>query len=984
MTSPTRDAVAIVGLSLRLPGSSDVETYWDNLVAGGDHVTRLGVEEAVARGAGAGSDFVPAYGVIDTPTSFDPERFGISATEALLTDPQQRLLLEAADRALAVANVDPGANPNVGVYAGVGHNDYRELVLAALAGRSGVDEARLELAGAADYSATRVSYRLGLTGASVNVQSACSTGLVATHLACRALRDRECDVALAGASSVRVPQPWGYLAQAGGIGSSDGVCRPFDLRASGAVPGDGVAVVVLKRLSDAVADGDEIWAVIRGSAVNNDGAKSGFAGVSATAQVALVTAALARAGLAPDDVSYVEAHGAATKLGDAVEWTALSRVFGRRDEPLPVGSVKGNVGHLREAAGMAGLVKATLCLRHGRLVPTANFAELPRDLARAEGIAPLTGSAPWGRTGGRPRRAGVSAFGLGGTNCHLVLEEAPSRPVRRDDRYGLLLISSHSSSTVDADTDALRRRVDADADAVGGIALSSRIGRRAHRYRRVVRLRPGEQTGAAFERAEARHAVGGAPVAFAFPGTGDHYGGMCAELRDRVPGFGDQLDEVLAAARTASGRDLAGQFTARRDPEPTQGVDLRAMLGQTRLGALEEATTSHLTLFCLQYALARTLGDLGIRPAALVGHSLGEWVAATLAGVFTLDDALSLVALRAELVEAAPSGGMLSVLAAADEVDRFVAPGTWLAAVNSPRNCVLSGDVTALTGVRDRMREAGHTTRLVPAAHPFHTPLLAPAVGRLRERLADVRLAPPATPVVSSVTGTWLGPEGQDPEYWASQLVRPVRFAEALSCVVERCRTIAQIGPGPVAPWLRHVDPAATCAQTVRRAYDRVSDVDFLLDGLAELWLSGVDVDWRALPGPRRLVALPEPALDRRVFDPRVTVTPAPAPGATADRARVGAGSGDPPFAEGTALGLLYGRLAELWTALLGVRVLRPDDHFFELGGDSLMGTHLIAVVIELTGRHVPARVVFADATLGGMAQTIHRWMASAGGGEAT
>jgi phthiocerol/phenolphthiocerol synthesis type-I polyketide synthase E len=972
MTDDT--AVAVVGLTVRFPGSQDLDSLWANLLAARDCVTR-GQPEA---GATANPGDVAAYGAIADPTAFDRTRFDMSAAEALLVDPQQRLLLETAGQALAVANVDHGREREISVFLGAGRNGYESLLRAQLHGRPGVDETSLELGNARDYCAARVSYRLGFQGASVNVQAACSTALVAVHLACQNLLAYESDVALAGAASVRVPRQWGYQALPGGIGSPDGVCRPFDRRANGTVPGDGVGVVVLRRLGDALAAGDTVWAVIRGSAVNNDGRKSGFGSVSAAAQAKVIREALAVAEVPPRAIAYLEAHGTGTPLGDAVEWSALAQVFGDRDTPLYVGSVKGNLGHLREAAGMAGLAKAILMLRHRTLVPTANFDELPLDGRAGHPLRPLDAVVDWS-AGASPRRAGVSAFGLGGTNAHLVLEEWADHAPVTPDRGGLVLWSSHLEQTLARDTAALRDRLAQDRDATGDVAFTSQTARARYRYRRFALVRADTVLDDAFASGDLAAATRDAPgpppaIAFAFPGVGSEYAGMGAGLREESGLFGGHLDALLARARDLVGHDLAPVFQRAADGGNRQRLDLRGLLhpppDARRDPCLARAPVSHLSLFCFEVALARTLIDLDVRPAALLGHSVGELVAATVAGVLPLDAALGVVAERAALVEAAGEGAMAAVATDEATLGQFLGPGSWLAADNSPRHCVVSGRPAAVADVLARLDAAGHTTRALTTTHPFHTPQLAAAGRRLEELMATVPRRPAAVPVVSSVTGEWADGELADPGYWRRQLVQPVRFRSGLRSLLRRHRLVLEVGPGAIRPWSLQVDPGASCLRTVRHAYEHVPDLELLLEALGHLWLHGAEPTWPRLHdgARRRRVTLPAPALERRPYEPGAEVhDPAPQP--------------PPPVERAAGPGILQARLGELWTALLGLTEVGPDDDFFRLGGDSLMGTHLLRLIRDLTGRDVPAGVVFEHSTLAGMTRAVGTW--TAGGPEA-
>ncbi|MFD3806472.1 type I polyketide synthase [Streptomyces sp. NPDC058619] len=987
-------AVAVVGMAVRLPGCDSLDRYWEILAAGEDSITRR------ARTTGS---FVPAYGSIPRPAHFDPARFGIAPSEALLLDPQHRLLLEAADEALAAANVDRVRTPAVSVYAGVGHNDYERWVGTALAGRPGVDAQALEVTNRGDYAATRIAYRLGLHGAAVTVQSACSTALTAVHLAVQDLLGHGSDLAVAGVAAVRVPAPGGYEAPLGGIGSPDGVCRPFDRAAGGSVPGDGAGAVVLKRLADAVRDGDEVWAVVRGTAMNNDGSgKSGFAGVDPAAQAEVIRAALNVAGLEPADIDYVEAHGSGTRIGDAAEWTALGEVFADVRRPVHVGAAKAGLGHLREAAGLAGLVKAVLSLRHGRLVATPHFERLPTDLARTEGpLRPLGEALDWPAAADRPRRAGVSAFGLGGTNCHVVLEEAPTRPRAAGEGSGgaeLVLLSSHHPDALDADLAAVRDHLDRTPSSTADTAWTTQTSRHRHPHRGYAVITPEGGTGAAFAADRLRVQRGRAPaqppeVVFVLPGIGSHYPGMGADLARTDPVFAAHLRTAVTIADELTDGAVGRSFAAPRVRPTGDGsrVDLRALLRRDGAGRppRRELRQVHLSLFCLEHAMARTLIDLGIRPAALLGHSLGEWVAAVLAGVIGLDDAMAAVARRADLVVTAGEGAMLGVLASAADVERYAVDDTWLAADNGPGHCVFSGRPAAVAALADRLRGDGFTVLPVDTAHPFHTPQLTRAADLLGEDLRAVRLSPARIPIASSVLGRWLDGEVPEPSYWRDHMVGRVRFRTATGLVLARHRVLIEVGPGTARPWIGQSDPDAVCVRTVRQSYEHVPDRQILLEALGELWTHGVEADWERLhPAPGRRTALPPRNLVRRRYLPD-TVPPAdpfahPA-SAPAGGPAAAAGGGDEdvreqrpePAAEPVAPSTVAGFLAERFRLLLGLRQVHPEDHFFHLGGDSLMGVHLISGLKELTGRAVPSSVVFASATLGGMTREVEGWLAT-------
>ncbi|HEY3572045.1 MAG TPA: type I polyketide synthase, partial [Thermoanaerobaculia bacterium] len=688
--------VAIIGMAGRFPGAPTVERFWENLRDGVESIRFFTDEELLAAGIPAARLAHPAYvkarPVLEGVELFDAAFFGISPHEALILDPQQRIFLECAWEALERAGHNGDAGEGlVGVYAGLEMNGYLFYNLATqpeVFERAG--GLQIEIASDKDYLATRASYKLNLRGPSITVQSACSTSLVAVHLACQALLSGECDLALAGGVSVKVPHIAGYQAEGtGSMHSPDGHCRAFDADARGTVFGSGIGVVVLKRLADAMGDGDPIQAVIKGSAVNNDGSlKIGYSAPGAEGQYQAIRAAQLAAEVDPDTITYVEAHGTGTPLGDPIEVAALTRAFRARTDRkgfCALGSVKTNVGHLRSAAGSASLIKTVLTLKHRQIPPSLHF-QRPNPQIDFAG-SPFyvnTRLAEWRPEGGHPLRAAVSSFGVGGTNAHLILEEAPEpEPSGPSRPWQLLPLSANTATALDTlrrDLAAhLRRHPDLPlADA----AFTLQVGRRAGKHRGFLACR--DLTGAA-EGLEAGHLqtafqeMRSRPVDFLFPGQGAQYPGMGRELYESEPAFRDSVDRCCEVLR------------------PLLGLDLRAVLypapeGMAEAGRrLEQTALAQPALFVIEHALARLWMSWGVRPRAMLGHSLGEYVAACLAGVFSLEDALALVAERGRLMQALPAGAMLAVPLPEGEIAPLLGPGLALAAVNGPARVVVSG-----------------------------------------------------------------------------------------------------------------------------------------------------------------------------------------------------------------------------------------------------------------------------------------------------
>jgi len=873
--------LAIVGRSGRFPGARSVAELWRNLRAGVESIRRFTAAELEAAGADPAwielQSFVNAGGVVDGVDELDAAFFGFSPREAEVTDPEQRLFLECAWEALEDAGHDPGRFPGaIGVFAGSGLSGYLFNLISNPEAMDALGWFRTVLGNDKDYLATWVSYRLDLKGPSLSVQTACSTSLVATHMACQSLLNGECDLALAGGVSLSSAQTSGYFYQEGGIQSPDGHCRAFDAAAGGSVPSNGVGVVVLRRLADAEADGDRIRAVIKGSAINNDGSqKLGFTAPSIEGQSRVISEAMAMAEVDPETVGYVEAHGTGTRLGDPVEVAALTRAFRAhtgRTGFCALGSVKTNIGHLDAAAGVAGLIKTTLALEHRELPPTLHFRRPNPELELADSpfvVHPeLT---PWESLEGVPRRAGVSSFGLGGTNAHVVLEEAPpagepdpSRPAHA------LVLSATTATALDAAGRRLAERLAADnapEEPLADVAYTLQVGRRAFPHRRVVICRDRAGAIAALEgrdpkRVATAHTEHRArEVAFLLPGQGTQYPGMGREIYDTEPVFRRHLDRCAELLEPHLGTDLR-RLLYPAEPSPEAAAELR------RTDRAQPA------IFALEIALARTLMDWGIRPAAMLGHSLGEYTAACLAGVFGLEDALALVAERGRLMQELPPGAMLSVALSEEETVPYLEPELALAALNHPTSTVVSGRREAVAALHARLEAEGIQSFPIETSHAGHSPLLGPMAEALGERLAAIELRPPEIPFFSNRTGGWITAEqATDPSYWAEHLLHTVRFNQGIEELYRQpARVLLEVGPGTTlgafARWHPGRGKEQPVYSTMRHPEIERSDAELLQEVVGRLWLAGVAVDWpRLYEGERRRrVPLPTYPFERRRF----------------------------------------------------------------------------------------------------------------------
>ncbi len=960
-----RGAIAIVGMAGRFPGADSVDELWDNLCRGVESITFFSRRELAEAGVQADElddpDYVRAKGILKgDPGLFDPSFFGVSPREATIMDPQHRLFLEVAWEALESSGCDPATYPDrIGVFAGSGMNAY--AVTSIFPDRrlmSDLNGVQLMVATGADFLATRVSFKLGLRGPGVTLQTACSTSLVAVHSACESLRSGECDMALAGGVSLGIPVQTGHLYTEGGTVSRDGHCRAFDKEATGMVPSSGAGIVVLKPLDDALADGDRVWAVIRGTAINNDGSdKIGFTAPSVNGQAQAIFDAQRAAGVTPEQVSLVEAHGTATPLGDPIEVAALTKVF-RQATPkqrfCALTSVKSNFGHLDAAAGVTGLIKTALSLWHGKIPPSLHFDEPNPELRLDESPFYVNDTlSDWADATG-PRVAGVSSFGIGGTNAHAVLEEAPAQengaaPAHRR----LLVLSARTDSALETMTgnllEHLQEHPELDLDDA---AHTLQVGRQVFPKRRVVVC--GERDDALTALADARRRVdvAAAPaeagVVFMFSGQGAQYPNMARGLYEHEEVFREAVDTCCDLLRGHLGEDLRELLFPGDDEAEVAAAGER--LGQTSI--------TQPALFVVEVAAARLWMSWGFRPAAMIGHSIGEVAAACLAGVFSLEKALELVSLRGRLMESCPPGDMLAVPLPEDDVQplldafneaRPAAERLGIAALNAPGRCVVSGTAPSVAAFAEQVSGDEVDCRILRTSHAFHSAMMDPVLDAFQAAVA--RLEPqapdPALPLISNLTGTWMSPEqAADPAYWASHIRRAVRFADGLRTLAgEENLVFLELGPGRTLKTFarRQIDRKAghSAVSSIRHPKDDLDDDAFLLEALGRVWGGGAAVDWTAVHGGERRLRVPLPTypFERRRFwldPPAFDAAVESAPALFADPVEVAQ-----PSAEGPAASATERLVASLWQDGLGLDDISPNDNFYELGGDSLLATTL-------------------------------------------
>jgi phthiocerol/phenolphthiocerol synthesis type-I polyketide synthase E len=1017
------NGVAIIGMAGRFPGAGNIYEFWDNLAAGVECINFYSDEELIEAGikpeAVKHPDYVKAKGEVGNVDMFDASFFGINPREAELTDPQHRMLLECAWEALEHAGYDSSKYDGpIGVYAGKSMDYYlllnvypyieKEISAGSLQAAIGNDK---------DSLTTLISYRLNLRGPAITVQTSSSTSLVAVCVAYQHLLTYQCDIALAGGITAGPPIKSGYLYQEGNIWSPDGHCRPFDARAKGFIPGSGMGLVVIKRLEDALRDGDTLWAVIKGSAINNDGsAKVSYSAPSVDAQAEVVALALHAAGVHPETIQYIETHGTGTTLGDPIEISALNQAFRARTDKkhfCAIGSLKSNIGHLDNAAGGAGLIKVALSLKH-RKIPASLHFEKPNpgiDFKNSPFFV-NTELREWTvPAGGIPRRAAITSLGMGGTNAHLILEEAPEpEPSGESREWQLLMLSAKTPTALDKMTENLLdylKENPANPENPGnpGLCLADaaytlQLGRRDFNQRRAALCHNLEDAQQALKNLtpgfvfDSECEFVDRPVVFMFSGQGAQYVNMGKGLYESEPVFKENMDACAEILEPLLGMDLRQVIY----PEKEEDIEKNAeQLRQTRI--------TQPVLFMLEYSVARLWMDWGIQPVGMIGHSIGELTAACIAGCMALEDVLQVVAARGRLMQGMEEGAMLSVGIAEPEITDIVKDNNdiSLAAVNSPKHCVVSGRIEAVEQLEKELSRGNLFCRRLHTSHAFHSPMMEPIMDEFEAVVGRIRLNKAEIPFISGVTGTWIrDDEVQNPRYWAEQLRKTVRFSDGIKEILaDSTRILLEVGPGNNLCVLakqhkeKGNDARERIFSSLRHIKQSESDTAFILKTLANLWLSGVAIDWENYykNEKRRRIPLPAYPFERKRYwlegvtqtVPRLELAEEKKKEIEGEKEKVektGETSRETPiktFQPRPALPDEYvpptneieKNMVEIWEDILGIRPIGINDNFFDLGGHSLLATLFLSRVQEKYQVRLEMRVIFETPTIATIARLV-------------
>ena len=1039
------EKIALIGASCRFPDADNIEQFWENLVNGKDSVRSLDENElgesGVAEKEYQQKNYVNSHIPLKHIDRFDADFFDYTNKEAELMDPQQRLFLLTAWEALERSGYDPSRYAGrIGVYAGVGLNFYflRNLLSnPEVIASAGILPIAISSRG--DFMTTQVSHKFNLRGPSVNVNTACSSSLVAIQMACESLLSYQSDLMLAGGSTIMSPQNQGYLYHEGGVISSDGRCRAFDHNADGTSFGSGVGVVALKRLSEAVADNDNILAVIIGSSVNNDGAdKTAYSAPGINGQKDVILDAQSVAGVNAETIELVEAHGTGTPLGDAVEVRTLTDAFrhhGSARQYAALGSVKTNIGHLDTAAGVAGFIKIALSLQHKQLVPSLNFERSNEKLDLDNSPFYVnTKHRDWPRRN-HPRRACISSFGIGGTNAHLILEEAPL-PVERDPitseselesidaGYKLLTLSARNKQALSESCQNMIEFIDGDnSPDLSDTAYTLQVGRKNFEYRVAVVCSNRDEAIKRLITAKKMAPLGidvktqVNSIIFMFAGIGDQYINMAKGLYETEKGFRETLDKCSQYLVPLLGIDFReilypegssdNLFDGALVVDSTEKLkNLLNRSNETKDPAesrLYKTKFLHPIIFSIEYALARQYMDWGINPDAMIGHSLGEYVAACVANVFSLEDALKLVAKRALLIEAVEPGAMLAVMDSSDKLKPYLDDQVSLAAINGDLNCVLSGDPVKLGQLEKALVGDGIAAKLLNTNHAFHSTMMEEIAAPLKTLFEGISLKEPTIRYASNLTGNWiLAEEATNPDYWVKHTCKTVCFNQGVNTISELGENVwLEIGPSRNLATIINSNQglhnkSALVVSSIRNKVEKEHDHSILMSTLGKMWCCGVDVDWTCVQQHKlnRRIELPTYPFQLKSFwihpnrdspllnnlgahsDIDGTDNKDKARGPLPNELQTSSQSIAKKLVsseevlrlidnnENTHWSEIQLAVSKLWIELLGVNAIGLDQSFFEVGGSSLSAIQLVTRIHEQFDIGIPVSVVFEFPTV--------------------
>jgi len=994
--------VAVIGMAGRFPLSRNLEEFWSNLRDGVECISYFSEEEALASGVEPNkvqhTDYVKAKGYMADVEYFDANFFDYTALEAKIMDPQLRFFQECAWEAFENAGYDPGNyNGRIGVYGGSSPNYYWQGLCTFSGATAALNAFSLTQLTARDYLTTRVSHKFNLTGPSLVVQTACSTSLVAVHLACQALLSGECTLALAGGVCITLPLKKGSEHRKGLVLSPDGHCRAFDAQANGFAHGNGVGIVVLKLLEDALADGDHIHAIIKGSAVNNDGnRKAGFSAPSVKSQVELIKMALSIAEVEPESISYIETHGTGTPLGDTIEVEALQRAFNRNKKGCyKIGSVKTNIGHLDTAAGIAGIIKIVLGMKHRQIPPSLHFKTPNPKIDFASNFFSVnTQLTPW-ENGRYPLRAGISSFGIGGTNAHIIMEEAPHlEPFPGNRQWKILPFSARTTTALEQVIANFREYLEKNPTInLDDTAFTLQAGRKAFRHRSMLVCTQTHEGAAILDDPSklSRCSLAGDKkrVVFMFSGLGSQYVNMGLGLYRKESYFREEIDRCFEILKPLLGYNIKEILYPGISPQSTPSAV-----------EINQPEIAQLVVFILEYALAQLLIKWGVKPHAVIGYSFGEYTAACTAGVFSLKEALRIIVTRGKLLAKAPEGAMWSIPLTKEELIPLLDNNVSIA-IDNGSSCIVAGSIPAVSAFVEKMKQKKIMGMPVSNTTAIHSRMMEPLLQEFTETLRIVAFRPPKIPYISNLTGKWVGvKEVVTPDYWTAHLSNTVCFADGINLLSQKSDSIfIEIGPGRslVNMVKRFVDDkkGQKVVNLIKSHQEKVSDNFYLFNKLGYLWLYGVNIDWFAfnVHKKRRRLPLPSYPFERKRYWIETTlvkifsdlaqgIKPKDSSKTNGDQAMgLKPTTGEISLAPGevgldvllrSELSALYVPpktgfekiMVDIWQRFFGTGPIGIQDDFFELGGDSLKATNISAIIRKELNMEIPVIEFFNCQTI--------------------
>jgi len=976
------EGVAIIGMACRFPGADNINELWQNLCKSKESITFFNDDEldnSISTEIRKNSNYIKAKGLIKDADKFDAAFFKINPREAAIMDPQQRIFLEIAWQAIEDAGYDPESYDGlIGVFGGTGFNSYYfKNILSNPNILETHGEHQTSIANGPDYLATRVSYKLNLKGPSLSIYTGCSLSLISVCLGFDSLMSYQCDMALCGGSFIKSPLNSGYFYQQGGMESADGHCRPFDAKANGTVFSDGAGIVVLKRLSDAINDGDHIYAVIRGTAINNDGSnKMSFTAPSVDAQAQVIEMAQASADIDPETITYIETHGTGTPVGDPIEFEALTQAFRVQTQKknfCALGSIKSNIGHLDAAAGVAGLIKTALMLQNKMIPPTLHFQQPNPKIDLSNSPFYINNKLiNWGKNS-LPRRAGVTSLGVGGTNAHVILEEAPEIKLSSQSRSKkLILLSAKTKSALEKISQNLVKYLQQNPEInLADIAYTLQMGRKRFEHRRMFVCNDVDEAINVLEEIDhqkvitVHDTIPSRDVVFMFSGQGSQYANMGRGLYESEQEFREQVDICSEILETHLSFDIRNIIF----PNDISIEEANQKIKQTYI--------TQPVLFVIEYALAKLWMSWGIIPSAFVGHSIGEYVAACLSGVFSVQDALSIVAIRGHLMQSRPPGSMIAIPLSEEEIKPYLNNELSIAVINGPALCVVSGENRNISQLEQKLSEDRIDFRRLHTSHAFHSKMMEPILDEFTDYLNNVSLNPPKIPFVSNVSGTWITKnEATDPKYWANQLRKTVRFSDCLQELLkEPNRVFLEVGPGHTLTMLARQQPGKKEEQkiisSIRHPKEKIPDLDFILRTLGQLWQYGIQIDWKEFykNEKRKRVPLPTYPFERKRYwidpgkrnnDINSTFDISFEEAEKTSRSEQQTESQTVTTSEDKTEEII----ANIWKDLLGVETIGVHDNFFDLGGSSFMALRLFAQIEQIFGNKLPVSTLYKAPTI--------------------